>query len=254
MIPTISQILIWETLGTALLLLVGCGVVANVVLAKSKGFGGGWLLINVGWGFAVFIGASVAWKSGAHINPAVTLALAIAGKTPWDLVPIYWIAQLVGAFVGSFLCWLTFKKNFDEEPNPEGTLGIFATGPAVRSYGWNLVTEAIATFVLLCWILFSPGLGLSDPADPASLSFGNAGLGYAAVAFVIIGIGSSLGGPTGYSLNPARDFGARLAYAVMPIKGKGGADWAYAWVPVLGPFLGAIAAALLYLVTAGSLA
>ncbi len=249
MTPTITQILVSEITGTALLLLVGCGVVATVVLEKSKGYGGGWLLINFGWGLAVFIGASVAWKSGAHLNPAVTLALAMTDKIPWSLVPVYWLAEMIGAFLGSVLCWLAFKKNFDEEPNPQDTLGIFATGPVIRSYGWNVVTEAIATFVLIYWILLSPGLVVSDPTNPASLQFGNAGLGYAAVSFVILGLGNSLGAPTGYALNPARDLGARIAYAVMPIKGKGCADWGYSWVPVVGPMLGAVVASMLYLAT-----
>lgn len=254
MTPTISQIFIWEITGTALLLLVGCGVVATVVLEKSKGFNGGWLLVNFGWGLAVFIGASVAWRSGAHLNPAVTLGLAMTGKTPWSLVPAYLAAELIGAFVGSVLCWLAFKKNFDEEPNPQDTLGIFATGPVIRSFGWNVVTEMIATFVLVFWILLSPGITLSEPDNPASITgFGNSGLGYAAVAFVVLALGNSLGSPTGYALNPARDLGARIAYAVMPIKGKGSADWGYSWVPIVGPLLGSVLASLLYLATKGTL-
>ena len=243
-----GQIFLWETLGTGLLILLGCGVVATVVLQKSKGTGGGWLLINFGWGLAVFVGASVAWRSGAHLNPAVTLGLAIAKKVEWSVVPVYLAAELVGAFLGAVLCWLAFKKNFDEDPEPGGTLGIFSTGPAVRSYGWNVVTEVIGTFVLVFWILESPGVTGGD--TPASLSFGNAGLGYAAVAFVVIGIGNSLGGPTGYAINPARDLGPRIAYSILPIKGKGSSDWAYSWVPIVGPLLGATIAGLLFLAAA----
>jgi len=253
MTPSSSTIFLWETIGTGLLVLLGCGVVATVVLAKSKGSGGGWLLINIGWGLAVFVGASAAWKSGAHLNPAVTLGLAIAGKTEWSQVPIYIAAQLLGAFLGAVLCWLAFKKNFDEEPNPQDTLGIFSTGRSVRSLGWHTLTELTGTFVLVFWILVSPGVTLGDPGNAASLSFGNAGLGYAAVAFVVIGIGNSLGGPTGYAINPARDLGPRIAYAILPIKGKGGADWGYSWVPIVGPLLGATAAGLLFLATKGTL-
>jgi glycerol uptake facilitator len=250
---TLGEIFLWEVIGTALLILLGCGVVATVVLAKSKGTGGGWLLINFGWGFAVFVGASVAWRSGAHLNPAVTFGLAIAGKTEWSQVPVYIAAQLIGAFIGAVLCWAAFKKNFDEEPNPQDTLGIFSTGPAIRSYGWNTVTEVLGTFVLVFWILLSPGLTAKDSSDVSSLSFGNAGLGFAAVAFVVISIGNSLGGPTGYAINPARDLGPRIAYAILPIKGKGHPDWAYSWVPVVGPLIGGALAGLLYLATKGTI-
>ncbi len=242
--PTLGEIFLWEVIGTATLILLGCGVVATVVLAKSKGTGGGWLLINFGWGFAVFVGASVAWRSGSHLNPAVTLGLAIAGKTEWSQVPVYIAAQLVGAFIGAILCWLAFKKNFDEEPNPQDTLGIFSTGPAVRSYGWNTVTEVLGTFVLVFWILVTPG---------SDIPFNNTALGYLGVAFVVVSVGNSLGGPTGYAINPARDLGPRIAYAILPIKGKGHPDWAYSWVPVIGPLLGATIAGLLYLATKGTL-
>ncbi len=241
---TLGAIFLWEVIGTALLITLGCGVVATVVLAKSKGTGGGWLLINFGWGFAVFAGASVAWRSGAHLNPAVTLGLAIAGKTPWNQVPVYIAAQLVGAFIGAILCWLAFKKNFDEEPNPQDTLGIFSTGPAIRSYGWNVATEVLGTFVLVFWILVTPG---------SDIPFNNTALGYLGVAFVVVSVGNSLGGPTGYAINPARDLGPRIAYALLPIKGKGHPDWAYSWVPVVGPLLGATIAGLLYLATKGTL-
>ncbi len=251
MAPTIGQIFCSELIGTALLILLGCGVVASVVLRESKASGGSFLAVNIGWAMAVFVGASVASTSGSHLNPAITLAAAITGHIAWPELPVYVGAQFIGAFVGAVLCWLTFKPNFDAEPNPEGTLGIFATGPAVRAYGWNTVTEAVATFVLVLWVLRSPGLQGGDPDAPLSLSFGNAGLGYAAVAFVVLGIGASLGGPTGYAINPARDLGPRLAYAVLPIRGKGKADWAYSWVPIVGPLIGGSLAGLLDLAMQG---
>ncbi len=246
--PSLGEILVWETIGTALLVLLGCGVVASVALRESKGHPGTFLAVNIGWAMAVFVGASVAWKSGAHLNPAVTLGIAVAGGTPWSQVPVYVGAQLIGAFIGAVVCYVTFKANFDAEPNPGDTLGIFATGPAVRSYPWNTVTEVVGTFVLVYWILLSPGFDAGDDY-PASLSVGNAGLGYAAVAFVVLGIGASLGGPTGYAINPARDLGPRVAYALLPIRGKGGADWGYSWVPVVGPLIGGAIAGLLYLAT-----
>jgi glycerol uptake facilitator protein len=225
------EIVLWELMGTAALTLLGCGVVANVVLQKSLGHGGGWLLINFGWGFAVFIGASIAAPSGAHINPAVTLGLAVADKTEWGDVPAYLLGQLVGAFIGAVLCWATYKLQFDTHEDVKNTRGIFATGPTVPNYAWNLATEIIGTFVLVFWILTTPTA--------------NAALGYAAVAFVVVGLGNSVGGPTGYAINPARDLGPRIAYAVLPIKGKGGADWNYSWVPVVGPLVGGVLAALL---------
>ena len=248
-------IFLWETIGTAILIVLGTGVVATVILQKSKGFNGGWLLINFGWAMGVFVGASVAWRSGANLNPAVTLALAITGTTPWSQVPIYFLGQFLGAFLGAVLCWLAFKPLFDEEPNPEATLGIFSTGPAVRRPAWNVVTEVIGTFVLIFWILVSPVVSFGDaPGTLSEVSLGNSGLGYAGVAFVVLAIGNSLGGPTGYAINPARDLGPRIAYAILPIRGKGSPDWGYSWVPVLGPLVGATLAALLFLATKGTLA
>ena len=237
-----GEIVLWELMGTAALTLLGCGVVANAVLKKSLGYQGGWLLINVGWGFAVFISASIAAPSGAHLNPAVTLGLASADKLDWGKVPAYLVGEMLGAFIGAVLCWVTYKLQFDTHDEPANTRGIFATGPTVPNYAWNLATEIIGTFVLVFWILTSPGVTQSAGALP---QFGNAALGYAAVAFVVIGIGNSLGGPTGYAINPARDLGPRIAYAVLPIKGKGGADWNYSWVPVVGPLVGAVLAGLL---------
>ncbi|WP_304117236.1 MIP/aquaporin family protein [Mycolicibacterium bacteremicum] len=225
------DIFVWEFLGTAVLCLLGSGSVAAVVLKNSYSHGGGgdWLIIVLGWGFAVFTGASVAAPAGAHINPAVTLAVALSGGVPWSTVPVYWAAQILGAFVGASLAWAAFKLQFDNNDDNSGTRGIFCTTPSVRNFPWNIVTEVIATFVLIFWILINPEA--------------NTALGYAAVSFVIITIGFGLGGPTGYAINPARDLGPRIAYAVLPIRGKANADWGYAWVPVLAPLVGAALAA-----------
>ncbi|MGI8311449.1 MIP/aquaporin family protein [Saccharopolyspora hattusasensis] len=232
-----GQIFVWELLGTGMLTLLGCGVVANVTLRHSLGHNGGWLLINFGWGAAVFIAASVAAPSGAHINPAVTIGLAINGQVPWSQVPAYLAGQMIGATLGAFACWATYKAQFDTHDNPENTRGIFCTAPTVRNTPWNLVTEIIGTFVLVLWIILSPSAHAGTEGIP---QFGNSALGYAAVMFVVIGIGNSLGGPTGYAINPARDFGPRIAYALLPIKGS--ADWSYSWIPVAGPIFGAVLA------------
>jgi glycerol uptake facilitator protein len=240
-----GEIFVWEMLGTAVLILLGTGVVANHVLRDTLGSGTGFLFVNIGWAFAVFTGASIAAPSGAHLNPAVTLGLAIADKVSWADVPIYILGQMVGAIIGATLCWLTYKKQFDNHPEPAGTLGIFSTGPTIRSPLWNTVTEVIGTFVLVAWILLSPAVKVGTDGVP---QFGNSALGYAGVAFVVLVIGTSLGGPTGYAINPARDLGPRIAYAILPIRGKGSADWGYSWIPVVGPLLGALLAGLLYLI------
>jgi glycerol uptake facilitator protein len=229
------DIFIWEFLGTAVLCLLGNGSVAAVVLKNSYAYGGGgdWLIIVLGWGFGVFAGASIAAPSGAHINPAVTLAVAISGGIPWSSVLVYWAAQLLGGIVGASLCWAAFKLQFDNMDDNSGTRAIFCTSPSVRRIRWNIVTEIIGTFVLIIWILTNPEI--------------NQTLGYAAVSFVVITIGFGLGGPTGYAINPARDLGPRIAYWFLPIKGKSGPDWGYSWVPVLGPLIGAALAAALAL-------
>jgi glycerol uptake facilitator protein len=236
---SIGEAFLSEFLGTAMLLLLGAGVVANVILPKTKGFGGGWLLINFGWGLAVFTAVYVAFKSGAHLNPAVTLGLWAAGKD--EFAPgievnaangfIYIAAQFAGAAVGAALAFLTYKKHFDQDAEPGIKLAVFSTGPEVRSYAWNFVTEVIATFVLVFWVVISG----NTPAQ----------IGPLGVALVVVAIGASLGGPTGYAINPARDLGPRIAHALLPIRGKGSSDWAYAWVPVLGPALGGILGGLL---------
>jgi glycerol uptake facilitator protein len=232
-VSPIANAFVSEILGTAVLITLGAGVVATVLLPKSKGFNGGWLLINFGWGFGVMAGVYVAYKSGGHLNPAVTLGLLVAGidfakgidPTVSNML-VYWAGQLIGAFIGAVVAFLAFKKHFDEEADPAAKLGIFSTGPAIRSYGWNVVTELIGTFVLVFWVVVSG----KTPTQ----------LGPLAVALLIIGIGASLGGPTGYAINPARDLGPRIAHFILPIKGKGPSDWAYSWVPVVGPLLGGL--------------
>ena len=245
--PTISQIFWSEFLGTAVLLLLGGGVVATNLLPKSKGKGGGWLLINWGWGLAVLAGVYVAFDSGGHLNPAVTIAkvighmfdpdnftLAKGVEVTGTNVAVYIVAQFLGAFVGAVLCWLTFKKHFDEDCDPALKLGVFSTGPEIRSYGWNCLTEAIGTAVLILWIFVS--------------GYTETHVGPLGVALIIVVIGNSLGGPTGYAINPARDLGPRIAHAILPIKGKGGSDWGYSWVPVVGPIIGAVVGTVIYYV------
>lgn len=238
----LGVIFLSELVGTAMLVLLGTGVVANVALVRTKGNGGGFLMVTIGWGLAVFAGVIVSYASGAHLNPAVTLGLATnflaEGKTefvpgiPIDGASIatYISAQLVGAIIGAVFCWLAYKQHFDDEPEPANKLGVFSTGPAIRSYAWNFITEVIGTFVLVFVIL-----GFSYGGTPAEL-------GAIPVAFLVIVIGTSLGGPTGYAINPARDLGPRIAHAFLPIKGKGTSDWSYSWVPVFGPIVGGVLA------------
>nr|WP_027691779.1 MIP/aquaporin family protein [Rathayibacter toxicus] len=231
-----------EIVGTAMLVLLGCGVVANVALAKNKGLNGGTLMVNVGWGFAVFAGVIVSYNSGAHLNPAVTLGLVAGGAKEFGSgvpvtvlsVLVYILAQMIGAIIGATVCWLAYKQHFDAEPDPANKLGVFSTGPAIRSYGWNLVTEIIGTFVLV-FVVIGFGGGRQG-------SGGLAALGALPVAILVIAIGASLGGPTGYAINPARDLGPRIAHAVLPIQGKGSSDWSYSWVPVAGPVIGGLLA------------
>jgi len=234
-VDNLGTIFLSETLGTALLVLLGCGVVANVLLTKSKGFGGGTLMINIGWGLAVFAGVTVSYASGAHLNPAVTVGLLISGtELSFVQVLVYFAAQLLGGILGAIVVWLAYKNHFDEPADDGIKLAVFSTGPAIRSYGWNLVTEIVGTFVLVIVIIgFSRG-GDSDLGTPAGLS----ALGALPVALLVIGIGASLGGPTGYAINPARDLGPRIAHAILPIPNKGSGDWSYAWVPVVGPIIG----------------
>ena len=235
MSASLTQIFASEVFGTFLLILLGCGVVAGVALPTSKAKDGGWIVITMAWGLAVFVGVYAAYKTGAHLNPAVTIGLAVAGRDLAEGIPasatnivVYFAAQMVGAILGATAVWLTYKKQFDQKADAAAKLAVFATGPAVRSYGWNVVTEVIGTFVLVIVILL----------------FGNtpSEIGPLAVALLVVGIGASLGGPTGYAINPARDLGPRIAHAVLPIRGKGSSDWSYAWVPIVGPLIGAVLA------------
>ncbi len=225
-----------------MLVLLGTGVVANVALARTKGFAGGFLMVTIGWGLAVFAGVIVSYNSGAHLNPAVTLGLVASGATEFGLgvavsflsIMVYIAAQMLGAILGATFVWLAYKQHFDAEPEPANKLGVFSTGPAIRSYGWNLVTEIIGTFVLVFVVI---GFGGGRQGDG-----GLAALGALPVALLVIVIGTSLGGPTGYAINPARDLGPRIAHFLLPIKGKGSSDWAYSWVPVVGPVIGGVLA------------
>ncbi|WP_308607724.1 MIP/aquaporin family protein [uncultured Corynebacterium sp.] len=234
---------LWEFLGTAVLLLLGNGVCATVNLRTSAARGADWIVIAMGWGLGVYLGASIADPTGGHLNPAVTIMLAVNGSLEWSLVPYYLLGQILGAMLGAFLAWATFKQlfdanNVDEAGNVTGanknTGGIFFTNPAHPNNGWNAVTEFIATTVLLMFIAFGPTGGELGP------------LSYFGVAFVIVSIGLSLGTPTGYAINPVRDLGPRIMYAfVLPIKDKGTGNWSYAWVPVVAPMLSAVAVGLL---------
>ena len=245
---SLGTIFLSEVVGTAILLLMGGGVVANNILPKNKGAGTGFLHVNWGWGIAVFAGVLVAYKSGGHLNPAVTLGIVASGAKdfvpgiPVDAASIFTYigAQFVGAFIGAVLCWLAYKKQFDEDCNPALKLGVFSTGPEIRSYVWNTVTEALGTFVLVFVVLAAGHWGDSATKTPGGLGW----LGALGVALLIVGIGASLGGPTGYAINPARDLGPRIAHAILPIPGKGSSDWAYSWVPVVGPIIGGVVAGL----------
>jgi glycerol uptake facilitator protein len=227
-----------EFLGTTTLVLLGDGVVANVVLNKTKGQNSGWIVITAAWAFAVFCGVIVAQPSGAHLNPAVTLSLAVAGKFAWANVFSYVAAQILGAMCGALIVWIMYKPHFDASAdNPGGQLAVFATGPAILNYPANLLSEIIGTFVLIFVILF-----FGTEKNVAGL----AALGPLPVAILVFAIGLSLGGTTGYAINPARDLGPRIIHAIVPIKGKGTSDWSYAWVPIVGPSIGAVLAAVLF--------
>lgn len=226
-----------ETIGTFLLILLGNGVVANVILNKTKGNGGGWIVITFGWAMAVFVGVFVASKaSGAHLNPAVTLALAILGKISWSVMPEYMAGQLLGAMLGSIGVWAAYRQHFSETENVDIKQAVFCTAPAIRSPFHNLLTEIIGTFVLIFAVLYiiapSNSLGALDALP---------------VALLVLGIGLSLGGPTGYAINPVRDLGPRFMHAILPIGTKGSSNWGYAWVPVVGPMIGSILAAYLFM-------
>ncbi|MEY4114485.1 MAG: hypothetical protein RLZ76_1178 [Bacteroidota bacterium] len=226
-----------ELVGTTVLITLGLSVVANVALDKTKGQNAGLIVVGFAWAIAVFVGVFISADiSGAHLNPAVTVALAVAGKFEWSLVPGYLLAQFLGAFAGALLTWLTYKGHFDASKDPASILGVFSTGPAIRNPVQNLMTEAIASFIFMLAVFFIQAgevkLGSIDALP---------------VALLVLGIGLSMGGPTGYAINPARDLGPRIMHALLPIPHKGSSDWKYALIPVLGPILGAVLAAFLYM-------
>jgi glycerol uptake facilitator protein len=235
------QTVLAEAIGTMLLVLLGDGVVANVVLNRTKGQNSGWIVITVGWGVAVAMAVyAVGRISGAHLNPAVTIGLAVIGSFPWADVPGYLLAQLVGAFAGAVLVWLAHLPHWRVTADPASKLGVFATGPAIHSVAGNLIAEIIGTAVLLFGILAiaANAQTLSRPGD-VDLSFVfSRGLQPLLVGVLVLGIGLSLGGPTGYAINPARDLAPRIAHALLPIPGKGPSDWSYSWIPVVGPLIG----------------
>ncbi|USL94950.1 aquaporin family protein [Riemerella anatipestifer] len=233
-----------EIIGTAVLILLGNGVVANVVLNGTKGNSSGWMVITTAWAFAVFAGVTIAGPiSGAHLNPAVTLGLAIAGKFDWQEVPIYIAGEMLGAMLGAFLVWVFYKDHFDITEDEGGKLACFSTGPAIRKPLSNLLSEIIGTFLLIFLIFYlaNPTFN-SDTMGSATIGLGS--IGALPVSIIVWVIGLSLGGTTGYAINPARDLGPRIMHAILPIKGS--SDWGYAWIPVLGPIIGCALAALCY--------
>jgi glycerol uptake facilitator protein len=225
-----------EFVGTAVLILFGNGVVANVVLDKSKGNGGGWIVITFGWAIAVFIAVYTAAASGAHLNPAITIADAV-GSGNWDKVLVYIPAQLLGAMFGTTLAWLAYKQHFDATEDADAKLACFCTAPAIRNKVHNFITEVIGSFALMFAVLMLSNSKASVELGPLSAL---------PVALIVFGIGLSLGGPTGYAVNPARDLGPRIMHFLLPIKNKRDSDWAYSWIPVVGPIVGGVLAALVY--------
>lgn len=243
------QPLLAEALGTMILVLLGDGVVANVVLERTKGQNSGWIVITTGWGIAVAIGVyTVGRISGAHLNPAVTIALASIGSFPWAQVPGYLAAQVIGAFIGAVLVWLAYLPHWGETNDAAAKLGVFCTGPAIRHPMGNAISEFIGTAVLLFGILAiaANAQTLARPGDVDLSVVFSRGLQPLLVGILVLGIGLSLGGPTGYAINPARDLGPRIAHAILPVAGKGKSDWDYAWIPVAGPIVGGLIAAFLY--------
>lgn len=237
-----------EVVGTALLVLMGNGVVANVVLAKSKGKDGGWIVITAGWGMAVMLAAyAVGRIGGAHLNPAVTVALASIGAFPASQVPAYILSQIAGGFVGGVLVFLTYSAHWRETPDADAKLACFSTAPGIRRFGPAFITEVIGTAVLVLGILTlgKVGLGAASGQEAWAAAVGT-WFGPFLVGLLVFALGLSLGGPTGYAINPARDLGPRLAHAVLPIAGKRDSDWAYAWIPVVAPIVGGLIGAKLF--------
>ncbi len=241
------HIFLGEVIGTMFLILLGDGVVANVLLSKSKGQNSGWIVIATAWAMAVFVGVytSVAVGGNAHLNPAVTIGLAVSGAVPWGDVPVYIVGEFIGAALGAILVWLAYLPHWAETPEPGLKLAVYSTGPAIRNTTANLVCEIIGTFALMFGVFLIRGAQMVSGGAISTISLG--ALGALPVALLVWVIGLSLGGPTGYAINPARDLGPRIMHALLPIAGKGDSDWGYSWIPVVGPIIGAIIAALLYL-------
>lgn len=233
-----------EIIGTMILVLLGNGVVAGVVLQKSKSHQGGWIVITAGWGLAVAVAVyMVGAISGAHLNPAVTIAMATIsqGDFSWGQVPGYILAQMIGAVMGSVLVWMTYLPHWKETPDQDAKRATFCTAPAIRNTISNLICEIIGTFVLVLGVLT-----ILRPDNLVAGSGFDSGMGPLLVGLLVFSIGLSLGGPTGYAINPARDLGPRIAHAILPIPGKGDNDWSYAWIPVVGPIIGGIIGAVVY--------
>jgi glycerol uptake facilitator protein len=225
-----------------LLIILGDGVVANVLLNQSKGQNSGWIVITAGWAMAVTVGVySVGWVSGGHLNPAVTIALASIGQFAWAKVPMYILGQMIGAFLGAVVVWLAYLPHWQVTDDKAAIRGVFCTAPAIRHNVGNVMTEVIGTFVLIVGVLAIPSVNNLIPKSGF-----DKGLGPLLVGFLVFSIGLSLGGPTGYAINPARDLGPRLAHAILPIPQKLHSDWGYAWIPVIGPIIGGVAGALFY--------
>ncbi len=238
-----------EFLGTAILILMGNGVVANVLLSRTKGNGSGWLVICTGWGLAVYTAVLCVEKiSGAHINPAVTIGLAVAGKFAWNFVPGFVMAQMLGAIAGAVLVYVFYKSHYDVTDDADLKLATFGTSPNIRMAPLNFFCEVIATFVLVYAVLLMTGASFSPPdGGDDEIKVGLGSIGALRVGLIVFAIGLSLGGTTGYAINPARDLGPRIAHAILPIRGKRDSDWSYAAIPVFGPILGGVLAALLFL-------
>jgi glycerol uptake facilitator protein len=242
-----------EFIGTAILIIFGNGVVANVVLNRTKGQGGGWIVITAGWGMAVFVAVfCVAKYSGAHINPAVTLALAAGGKFStqffrgWADVPVYILAQMLGGIVGAIIVYVFYRQHYQATDDGDAKLATFATAPNIRSIPSAFISETIGTFMLVfpIFCMVDPTIGGDFPGGKTSMTLGLGSLGYLPVGLLVFAIGMSLGGTTGYAINPARDLGPRIAHAILPIRGKRDSDWGYAWVPVVAPIVGGLIAAM----------
>jgi glycerol uptake facilitator protein len=232
-----------ELIGTSTLVLLGNGVVANVVLTGTKGHNGGWIVITTGWALAVYVGVVIATPfSGAHLNPAVTIAMATAGKLPWSSVLPYIIAQMLGAMIGSFLVWVMYRDHFNQTADSSMQLAAFSTSPSIRDNIPNLISELIGTFVLVFTVFFITGGEIIE----SKTHIGLGSIGALPVALLVWSIGLSLGGTTGYAINPARDLGPRIMHFLLPMKNKKDSNWEYAWIPVLGPILGGVLAALVY--------